>query len=80
MSKKGMTAEEMRLKGLQMIRKAKEKERASQMAIRVKLGELVQQYLEEDGFSSFDPNKFLARVAAITGEPLVCSQTSGEKL
>ncbi len=79
MSKKALTAEEMRIKGLEMIRKAKEKERASQMAIRVKLGELVQQYLAEDGFSSFDLNKFLARVAAITGESLVSSQSSGEK-
>lgn len=70
MSKKALTAEEMRLKGLEMIRKAKEKERAGQMAIRVKLGELVEEYLADDGFRSFDLQQFLTRVAVITGQPL----------
>jgi hypothetical protein len=79
MSKKALTAEEMRLKGLEMIRKAKEKERAGQMAIRVKLGELVEQYLADDGFRSFDLQQFMTRVAAITGQPLPSKLISGEK-
>jgi hypothetical protein len=79
MSKKALTAEEMRLKGLAMIRQAKEKERASQMAIRVKLGELVEQYLADDGFRSFDLKQFLTRVATITGQPLPSTLSSVEK-
>lgn len=79
MSKKALTAEEMRLKGLEMIRKAKEKERAGQMAIRVKLGELVEQYLADDGFRTFDLQQFLTRVATITGQPPPCTLSSGEK-
>lgn len=79
MSKKALTAEEMRLKGLEMIRKAKEKERAGQMAIRVKLGELVEQYLAEDGFRSFDLQQFLSMVATITGQPPPSTLSSNEK-
>ena len=79
MSKKTLTAEEMRLKGLEMIRKAKEKERAGQMAIRVKLGELVEQYLADDSFRSFDLQQFLSRVATITGQPLSSTLSSVEK-
>ena len=79
MSKKALTAEEMRLKGLEMIRKAKEKERAGQMAIRVKLGELVEQYLADDGFRSFDLQQFLIRVVTITRQPPPTTLSSGEK-
>ena len=79
MSKKALTAEEMRLKGLEMIRKAKEKERAGQMAIRVKLGELVEEYLADDGFHSFDLQQFLTRVTTITGQPLPSKLSSNEK-
>lgn len=79
MSKKALTAEEMRIKGLEMIRKAKEKERASQMAIRVKLGELVEEYLADDGFRSFDLQQFMARVATITGQPLPSAASGAEK-
>lgn len=79
MSKKALTAEEMRLKGLAMIRQAKEKERAGQMAIRVKLGELVEQYLADDGFRSFDLQQFLTRVATITGQPPTSKLSSSEK-
>lgn len=79
MSKKALTAEEMRLKGLEMIRKAKEKERAGQMAIRVKLGELVEEYLADDGFRSFDLQQFLTRVAVITGQPFPGPASGVEK-
>lgn len=79
MSRKKLTAEEMRLKGLEMIRKAKEKERASQVAIRIKLGELVEEYLAIDGFSSFDQQQFMAKVAAITGQPLTNMTSRTEK-
>jgi hypothetical protein len=79
MSKRTLTAEEMRLKGLEMIRKAREKERASQMAIRVKLGELVEEYLMEDVFLSFDLQQFMAKVTTITGQPLTTTLNSGEK-
>jgi hypothetical protein len=79
MGKKALTAEEMRLKGLEMIRKAREKERASQMAIRVKLGELVEEYLAGDGFRTFDLQKFLAKVATITGQPLPSAASGAEE-
>ena len=79
MSKKALTAEEMRIKGLEMIRKAREKERASQMAVRVKLGELVEQYLADDGFQSFDMQQFLTKVATITGQPLPSTANGVEK-
>jgi hypothetical protein len=79
MSKKALTAEEMRLKGLAMIRQAKEKERASQIAIRVKLGELVEQYLVDGGFQSFDLQQFLTKVAKITGQPHSSTLSSVEK-
>ena len=69
----------MRLKGLEMIRKAKEKERAGQMAIRVKLGELVEEYLADDGFRSFDLQQFLTSVTTITGQPLPSKLSSNEK-
>lgn len=68
MTKRTLSAEEMRIRGLEMIRKAREKERADKQAVRLKLGELVEKYLGDGSIQEFDVQKFLVEIEKITGQ------------
>ena len=77
MGKRTMTAEEMRLKGLEMIRQAKEKERREKEAIRLRLGELLEKHVET-GFTSFDLYTFVNQVEEVTGRSMEISRGMGK--
>lgn len=79
MGKRTLTAEEMRLKGLEMIRRAKEKERREKEAIRLRLGELLERHIET-GFASFDLDTFVHQVGEVTGRPMETARGIGEPL
>jgi len=73
MSKRRLTAEEMRLKGLQMIREAREKERRQREETRAELGKLVEQYIDE-GFDGLDLPIFISQIERITGKKIILRQ------
>ena len=75
MGKRTLTAEEMRFKGLEMIRRAKEQERREKVAILLKLGELLERHIET-GFASFDLDTFVCQVGEITGRPMETARGS----
>jgi hypothetical protein len=75
MSKKALSAEEMRMMGLQMIRKAREKVRAEKLAQQLKLGELLEQHIAT-GFTNFSLNKLVVQIEKITGHPVALSETT----
>jgi hypothetical protein len=79
MSKRTLTAEEMRLKGLEMIRQAKEKERHEKEAIRLKLGMLLERHIET-GFAAFNLDSFMSQIGEVIGRPLEIVRSSGEKM
>lgn len=79
MGKRTLTAEEMRLKGLEMIRQAKEKERREKEAIRLRLGELLERHIET-GFASFDLDTFVSQVGEVTGRPMEIARGIGKPL
>lgn len=73
MSKRKLSPEEMRLKGLQMIRKAKDRERRQREATRAALGELVEQHIASS-FREFDLAMFLLQIEGITGKHVSLEQ------
>lgn len=79
MGKRTLTAEEMRLKGLEMIRQAKEKERREKEAIRLRLGELLERHIET-GFASFDLDTFVRQVVEVIGRPVETARGIDEPL
>lgn len=79
MNKRSLTAEEMRLKGLKMIRKAKEKERREKDTVRLKLGALVERHIET-GFAGFDVESFISEIGDVIGKPLIIKSISVEKM
>jgi hypothetical protein len=79
MGKRTLTAEEMRLKGLEMIRQAKEKDRREKETIRLRLGELLERHIETS-FASFDLDIFVHQVAEVIGRPVEPARGIGEPL
>lgn len=79
MSKRTLTAEEMRLKGLEMIRQAKEKERREKETVRLKLGAIIERHIET-GFAVFDLESFMNEIGDVIGRPLKITSITGEKI